>query len=172
MEQRRVRLFIATSLDGLIAGPAHEIDWLFTDQDYGYAAFIASVDTVLMGRRSYDVSCTFAEWPYPGLEVHVFSRMPPAPDPRVRFTAEPVGRVVSRLRATPGRDLWLLGGGELVGSFLDAGVVDEVVIGIHPLFLGGGIPLVPPGSRRTPLTLRDVQRFDSGLVILTYDRVE
>lgn len=171
---RRVRLFIASSLDGYIAGPKGGIDWLFHDQDYGYTEFAASVDTVLMGRRSYDASLAFEPWPYPGMAAWVFTRHPEAfprasDDARVTFTARPPAEVVERIRKRKGKDLWLLGGGELVRAFLDAGLVDEIVLAIHPVVLGRGIPLFPEGTRRTSLRLAGSRAYDSGLVMLTYE---
>ena len=168
-EKRRVRLFIAASLDGYIAGPGGGIDWLFHDQDYGYTDFLASVDTVLMGRRSYEASLAFEPWPYPGMAPWVFTRHPEAfDDPRVTFTARPPADVVARIRKKKGRDLWLLGGGEIVRAFLDAALVDEIVLAIHPIVLGRGIPLFPEGTRRTALRLTGSRAYDSGLVMLTY----
>lgn len=165
---RRVRLFIAASLDGYIAGPKGGIDWLFHDQDYGYEAFLASVDTVLMGRRSYEASLGLGAWPR-RLGLWVFTRNPGAFDnPRFHFTAEPPARVVARIRRAKGADLWLLGGGELVGAFLDAGLLDEIVVAIHPIVLGRGLPLFPAGTRRTALRLTASRGYDSGLVLLTY----
>ena len=166
---RRVRLFIAASLDGYIAGPRGGIDWLFHDQDYGYEDFLASVDTVLMGRKSYEASLTLGEWPR-RLALWVFTRSPKAfANKRFTFTDQPPAEVVARIRKERGRDLWLLGGGELVKAFLDAGLIDEMMVAIHPIVLGRGIPLFPPGTRRTGLRLTDSRAYDSGLVMLTYE---
>lgn len=167
---RRVRLFIAASLDGCIAGPHGEIDWLFHDQDYGYTEFARSVDTVLMGRRSYEASLAFEPWPYPDMAAWVFTRAAQPPeDERVTFTARPPAEVVATIRKRPGKDLWLLGGGELVRAFLDDGLVDEIAVAVHPLVLGRGLPLFPEGARGTALRLVDSRAYDSGLVMLTYD---
>lgn len=168
-EPRDVRLFIATSLDGYIAGPKGGIDWLFHDQDYGYTAFARSVDTVLMGRKSYEASLGFGEWPYPDMAAWVFTRRPEAfDDPRVTFTARPPADVVAGIRKKAGKDLWLLGGGEIVRAFLEAGLVDEMAVAVHPVVLGRGIPLFPEGTRRTALRLTGSRAYGSGLVMLTY----
>jgi len=166
---RRVRLFIATSLDGFIAGPGESLDWLFTDQDYGYDAFIAGIDTLAMGRRTFETVLGAGEWPYEGLQTYVFSRRQAPPlDPRVQFTsATPAEWVGERIRET-GRDLWLVGGGELVRGFLDANLVDEITIALHPVILGGGTPLIPEGTHRRALRLVTQRRFDSGLILSTY----
>lgn len=167
--QRRIKLFIATSLDGYIAGPNGEIDWLFSDQDYSYSEFIAGIDTIIMGRRSYETALTFDEWRYTGLRAYVFSHdKDHAPDPRVTFVNRPVVDLVSEIRRTAGKDIWLLGGGELIRSFLDAGLVDDVTIAIHPVFLGAGIPLIPVGTRQTAMRLMGERRYDTGLLLITY----
>jgi dihydrofolate reductase len=167
---RRVILFIATSLDNYIAGPAGEIDWLFTDQDYGYTPFLAGVDTLLMGRKSYELCLTLGPWAWPGRTTYVFSRSRAGEaTEHARFTAEPPAELVARLRAEPGRHLWLLGGGELNAAFFAAGLVDEVVISIHPLLLGAGIALASRPIPRQQLALRTCETFPTGLVQLTYD---
>ena len=166
---RKVRLFIATSLDGYIAGPGESLDWLFSDADYGYDAFIAEVDTLAMGRRTYDVVRGFGEWPYSGLATWVFTRSERPPhDGNVHFTAESPDEWLRRIEATPGRDVWVVGGGELIRDFLNARLVDEMTIAVHPIVLGGGIPLFPPGSPRHKLRLAHVHSYPSGLVSSTY----
>jgi len=168
---RRVRLFIAASLDGYIAGPKGGIDWLFHDQDYGYTDFAASVDTVLMGRKSYEALLALVDdWQLPEhLAQWVFTRHPERfDDERVTFTARPPADVVERIRRKKGKHLWLLGGGALVKAFLDDRLIDEMMVAIHPIVLGRGIPLFPPGTRRTGLRLTDSRAYDSGLVMLRY----
>jgi len=167
---RRVRLFIATSLDGYIAGRDDDLGWLFDDGDYGYAAFSKSIDTVLVGRRTYEVACAFPEWPYAGRNVVVFTRTGNAriTSPNTVATSRSPADVVAELRARDGKDLWLAGGGALVPAFMDAGLIDDVIVSIHPVLLGDGIPLVAPGARRMPLVLVGERRFPSGLMQLTY----
>ncbi len=167
---RRVRLFIATSVDGFIAGPDDDLRWRFDDGDYGHAAFYAGIDTVLVGRRTYDVACALPVWPYAGRKVVVFTRTNAAriTSPDTVATARAPADVVAELRARSGKDLWLVGGGQLVQAFLAAGLVDDVIVSIHPLLLGAGIPLVAKGAPRVPLALVGERRFPSGLVQLTY----
>jgi dihydrofolate reductase len=166
---RRVRLFIATSLDGYITGPHSSLDWLFTDQDYGYDAFIEGVDTLAMGRRTFETVLNLGEWPYEGMRTHVFSRGENPPlDPRVTYTSlSPAEWVGERLKEE-GKDLWVVGGGELIGGFLDALLVDEITVAVHPTILGGGTPFVPVGTHRHSLQLVRQDSWDSGLVQLTY----
>jgi dihydrofolate reductase len=166
---RKIILFIATSLDGYIAGKNGEIDWLFSDQDYGYSKFISGIDTVLMGRKTYEAILTFDKWPYEKLTTYVFSLNPQAlKDPRVIVTSAPASTLVAEIRRNPGKDIYLVGGGELVKSFLHEQLIDEIILGIHPVFLGDGIPLIPPGTRRTPMQLADLKRYDSGLITAFY----
>ena len=167
---RRVKLFIASSLDGYIAGPGDDTSWLFHDGDYGYALFFAGVDTVLTGRRTYEAALSFPEWPYADRKVVVFTRGGDLriATPNTAATSRAPTDVVAELRSRSGRDLWLVGGGQLVRAFLDAGLIDDFIVSIHPILLGGGIPLAAPGAARTPLALVSERRFPSGLMQLTY----
>lgn len=166
---RKVRLFIATSLDGYIAGPDESLDWLFGDADYGYDEFIAEVDTLAMGRRTYEMVKGFGEWPYEGLATTVFTRQERMPhDHRVNFTAQPPADWVHDLDQKPGKDVWVVGGGVLIRDFLDAQLVDEMTLSVHPVVLGGGTPLFPPGLHRHKLRLASVHSYPSGLVSSTY----
>jgi len=166
---RRVRLFVATSLDGYIAGPGESLDWLFTDDGYGYDEFIASVDTLAMGRRTFETVLGLGEWPYEGKRAWVFTRRAGAPtDPRVTFTSLPPGQWLAERMSEEGRDVWIVGGGELIRGFLDAYLVDEIAVAIHPVVLGGGVPLIPPGTHRHALRLTGHRAYPSGLVMNTY----
>ena len=170
---RRLQLFIATSLDGYIAGPHGDLTWLFHDGDYGYTPFYERVDTVLMGRRTYETALSFAQWPYAGRRAIVFTRRGERAiaSPDTVATSRAPADVIGELRAREGGMLWLVGGGELVKACLDATLIDDVVVSIHPVILGGGTPLIPLGTRRTELALTAERRFPSGLVQLAY-RVE
>ena len=169
---RKIILFIASSLDSFIATPSGEVDWLFTDKDYGFSDFFAAVDTVLIGRKTYDQSLTFEADPYPGKSVYVFSRShPPATKGLVHYVQDGFPKLIQTLRTSPGKDIWLVGGAELTKLFLEHDWIDEIVLSIHPLLLGEGIPLFPPQAM--PLKrfqLEDVQSFESGLVQLCYAR--
>jgi dihydrofolate reductase len=166
---RKVRLFIATSLDGYLAGPGGSLDWLFGDADYGYDEFIAGIDTLAMGRRTYDVVRSLGEWPYDGIAAWVFTRAGSPPhDGNVSFTAAAPADWLRGIESAAGRDIWIVGGGELIREFLDARLVDEMTIAVHPVVLGGGAPLFPPGSARRRLRLAQVRSYPSGLVSSTY----
>jgi dihydrofolate reductase len=164
----KVILFIATSLDGYIAGPHGEIDWLFHDADYGYTAFFDSVQALVMGRKSYELSLSFGEWPYGDKPVYVFTRQTPPVDARVRFVTGDAAGLIAGLRAQGIQNIWLVGGGALVSTFLQENLIDEFVISVHPLLLGAGIPLFASGVPRLGLRLAGVTPFASGLVQLRY----
>ncbi len=166
---RRVRLFIATSLDGYIAGPNESLDWLFTDEDYGYDEFIENVDVLAMGRKTFETVLGLGEWPYAGKRTYVFSRggSPPL-DPRASYTSQSPSEWVTARLAEEGKDLWVVGGGELIRGFLDEFLVDEITVAVHPVVLGGGIPFIPPGTHRHTLRLVSQRAWPSGLVQLTY----
>jgi dihydrofolate reductase len=168
---RRVKLFIATSLDGYIARADGRVDWLFTDDDYGYAAFYESVDTVVMGRRTYDDVLGFGPYPYADKTGYVFSHSRPAAsnDP-VAFVSESPAALVARLRESAGRDIWLVGGAGLTAAFLDEDLIDDFIVSSHPIILGSGIPLFPRQGRELRLALSGVTTFESGLVQLRYAR--
>lgn len=168
---RRVKLFIAASLDGYVARRDETIDWLFSDADYGYTDFYASVDTLIMGRNTYDVGLTFEQYPYPGKRVLVLSRTRSGLDQNgAEYTAEEPFELLHRLRAEPGDHIWLVGGGQVVRAFLAAGLVDEIDLFVHPILLGDGLPLFPAGFPEARLELTSSQSFPSGLVRMSYRR--
>ena len=158
------------SLDGFIAGPNGEYDWIVPDPSVDFTAMFKEYDTAVMGRKTYDlVAAQGGNGAMPGLDVIVFSRtLPPAEYPGVRILNDDPGKVVSALKKKPGGDIWLFGGGELFRSLLDAGLVDTVEVAVNPVLLGEGIPLLPPGSS-TKLVLSDLKRLPaSGTVVLAY----
>ncbi len=168
---RPVRYNVAASLDGYIAGPGGEYDWIPDDPAVDFDALFAAVDTVLLGRRSYDVarSQPAAPWP-PAARVYVFSRtLRPADHPGVTVVADDAAAAVAALRAEPeGGEIWLFGGGALFGTLLAAGQVDAVEVTLVPVLLGGGVPLLPPGVPRTALRLARSHVYPSGMVALHY----
>jgi dihydrofolate reductase len=153
---RRLRYQVAMSLDGFIAGPNGEYDWIVMDPSMDFAALYKEFDTVIMGRKTYEVAAAQGgHGAMPGLEVVVFSRtLPAATYPGVRILNDDPGEVVASLKKKPGRDIWLFGGGSLFRSLLDAGLVDTVEVAVIPVLLGAGVPLLPPGAT-TKLLLKD-----------------
>lgn len=168
---RKVILFIASSLDGFIAGKSSEIDWLFTDQDYGYTEFFKTIGVVIMGRKTYEQVLTFGEYPYKGTEGYVFSRSRAGTrDANVTFVSGNIAQFVDSLKAEPEKDIWLVGGSEVIQPFLEHDLIDEFIISIHPVILGGGIPLFRPPLPKRDLRLKNCKTFDTGLVRVTYVR--
>ena len=167
---RRLRYQVAMSLDGFIAGPKGEYDWIVMDPAIDFAALFKEFDTAVMGRKTYEiVTAQGGNGAMPGLEVVVFSRtLPPATHPGVRIVSDDPREVVAALKAKPGRDIWLYGGGELFRSLLDAGVVDTVEPAVIPVLLGSGVPLLPVGAS-TKLVLADQKTLPgSGILALAY----
>ena len=171
---RKVIVHIAASADGYIARPDGDIEWLTARPApkgfYGMDAFMKTVDTKLLGRKTYDISLRLGAKFDAKNPTIVFSRQaPPAPvPPGVEFVSGPIGPFVSRLRERPGKNIWLMGGGDLIASFLDAQAIDEFVVSVVPVFIGDGIPLIARHHRHVALTLQSVERFDDGLVQLHY----
>ena len=168
--KRRLRYGVAVSLDGFIAGPNGEFDWIVMDPSIDFAALYKEFDTAVMGRKTYEVlTAQGGHGAMPGLEVVVFSRtMPAATYPGVRILNDDPGTALTELKSRPGRDIWLYGGGSLFRSLLDAGLVDTVEVAVIPVLLGSGIPLLPPGAA-SKLVLADQKTLPaSGIVSLYY----
>jgi dihydrofolate reductase len=161
---RRVKYFVASSLDGFIARADGSVDWLFMDQDYGMAAFFKSVDVAVMGRGTYDKMLQLAPKQafFPGMENYVFSHASSDKNDKVTFVSGDVGRWVSEIRSGSGKAIWLVGGGDLVRQFLVAGIVDEIGVTIHPRLLGSGIALFPEGGPEVELELTGCEQYSSG----------
>jgi dihydrofolate reductase len=166
-------VFLATSLDGFIARPDGGIDWLRAverpGEDYGYAAFAATVDTLVLGRRSYDVVLGMPEWPYPrGKRVVVMTRRPIAPRGDDQTFAGDPERLVSDLGARGAQRIYV-DGGEIVRAFLAADLVDDLTISIIPIVLGDGIPLFARGMAERRLRCTASRGYESGLVQVRYE---
>jgi dihydrofolate reductase len=177
--KRKIIVQVAISADGYIARPDGDVEWLNRRPrlDYGMRAFYRTIDTILLGRKTYDWALAY--WKKMGkkdgmfdkkVANYVFSRKPPKrAAPGVEFVSEPVKRFAKRLRAKPGKHIWMMGGGELIASFLDAKEIDEFDIHVIPTFIGKGIPLVAPRHRDIALHLRSVKKYADGSVRLRYE---
>jgi len=162
------------SLDGYIAGPNGEYDWILMDPDVDFAAMMAEFDTFLIGRKTYEAMRRMAEAapPAPGIQNIICSRTLSAKDcPDGTLTDDAAG-AVRKLRSEPGKDIALFGGGDLFRSLLAAGEVDEVSVAVVPVLLGAGIPLLPSPASRAALKLTSQRLYEkSGIVSLEYDIV-
>jgi dihydrofolate reductase len=169
---RRVRYGAASSLDGFIAGPDGQADWILMDPEIDFAAMFSQFDTLLMGRRTFAAMTAGGQAEsMPGIRTVVFSRTLAAADhPGVTIVGENAGMAVARLRQEPGKDIALFGGGVLFRSLLDAGQVDTVEVSLIPVLLGAGVPLLPPPYGHVPLKLTSHKvRTATGTISLEYE---
>jgi dihydrofolate reductase len=165
---RRVRYSVAMSLDGFIAGPNGEHDWIITDPSVDFGALFKQFDTLLMGRRTFEIASKAGRETMPGMRTIVFSRtVRPKDHPKVTVTSDVAG-AIAELKAQPGKDIWIFGGGELFRSLLDLGLVDTVEVAVVPVLLSQGVPLLPAGARSPVLKLQETKSLPTGIVLLTY----
>ena len=157
------------SLDGYIAGPKGEADWIILDPDIDFGALFNQFDTVLVGRRTFEAMASAGNALIPGMKTFVFSRTLQQRDhPKVTVVAERPEETLATLRKNPGKDIWLFGGGSLFRSLAEAGLVDTVEVAVIPILLGAGIPLLPSPAERIKLTLTAHKVYKTGGVSLEY----
>jgi dihydrofolate reductase len=168
---RTVTFGVGNSLDNFIARPDHAVDWLLWDEEVATVSgdYWKTIDTVVMGRKTYEVACKNGTTSYPGVQNYVFSRtLRESPDPNVRIVSEDAARFIGKLKGQQGKGICVMGGGELARALFDADLIDEVGLNIHPVLLGSGIPLFLPLKRQIDLELIECRRFRSGCVYLRY----
>ena len=168
---RKVILGLAVSLDGFIEGSNGEYDWCFTDQDYGMSDFFNRIDSLFIGRKSYELSLTMGDATMPGfpkLREYVFSNTLKELKPGAILIRGDIEAEVKRIKKEQGKDIWLFGGASLTASLLNLNLIDEIGLAIHPIILGGGKPLFQDVSKRIELKLVDTKTYSTGLVSLTY----
>jgi dihydrofolate reductase len=175
-EKRKVVLYIAESLDGFIAREDGDISWLSIvekpDEDYGYEEFIATVDTVIMGRKTYDKVLSFGiEFPHKGRKCYVLSKTTKGNDENVEFYNGDINDLINRLRSENGKSIFIDGGSEVVREFASKNLIDEYIISIIPILLGKGIRLFKETDIENNLKLIESRTFDTGLVQLKYERL-
>ncbi len=166
---RQLVYSVAMSLDGYIAGPKGESDWIVMDPELDFDAILGRFGSVLLGRRTYETMRTTGGGAMPGMDTYVFSRTLQQADwPGVTVSEDP-STTVSALKEQPGKDIWLFGGGVLFRSLLELGLVDAVLVGIVPVLLGAGLPLLPESARGAKLRLVEHRILaKTGTVLLEY----
>lgn len=165
MNKRKIVLFIAQSLDGYIATRGDSLDWLFKvegEGDNGYSEFYETVDTILLGKRTYDWIMEYenGQFPYIDKECYVFSRTPLDPTKEVQFINGNIVDFIDRLKKEEGKNIWVVGGGDLLYTFFKEKLVDELIITIAPTILGDGIPLFKAGDYNYELHLKGTRTFN------------
>jgi dihydrofolate reductase len=179
LRKRKIIAYIATSADGFIARSDGSVDWLDRPRpkgNYGMGAFYKSIDTILWGKKTYDMALDFQKKGVTGsafdtrVKNYVFAHsllQSPAPA-GMELVNEPIKAFATRLREKKGKDIWMMGGAGIIASFLDEGEIDDFMIHVIPKFIGEGIPLIAPGRRTVPLKLISCTKFTDGVVKLHY----
>ena len=168
---RKIVLQLAVSLDGYIEGPNGEFDWCFTDQDYGMSAFFKRIDSVFYGRKSYELVLSMeSEAPpgFPKLKEYVFSNTMDKVREEATLIKGDTKTEVEKIKKGKGKDIWLFGGADLISSLMNLKLVDEIILAVHPVILGGGKALFKEINERTWLTLTGHKVYSNGLAFLTY----
>ena len=175
---RKIIVLIATSADGFIARSDGSVDWLDRPAPkghYGMVAFYKSIDTILWGRKTYEVALDFQKKGVPGsafdpkVKNYLFSRTPSfSPVAGVELVSESIKSFATKLRRKKGKNIWMMGGAGLIASFLDAGEIDQFKIHVIPVFIGEGIPLIAPGRRTVSLKLLASKKYSDGVLELHY----
>jgi dihydrofolate reductase len=168
---RKVTFGVAASLDNFIARKNHAVDWLRWDKEVATLSskLWKTIDTVVMGRKSYEVAVKMGTTAYPGVKNYVFSRtLKKSVDGRAEIVAHDAAKFIRALKRQPGKGICVMGGGELAKSLLDADLIDEIGLNIHPVLLGSGIPLFFPMKRQIDLELIEFRKFKNDCVFLMY----
>ena len=168
---RKIILGLAVSLDGFIEGPNGEYDWCFTDQDYGMSDFFKRIDSLFMGRKSYELTQSMGDMAmpvFPKLKEFVFSNTLETVKKDAVLISGDIAEHVNKIKNGPGRDIWLFGGAALTTSMMNLGLVDEIWLAVHPILLGSGKYLFSHLTHRVHLDLVDTKTYSTGLVSITY----
>jgi dihydrofolate reductase len=172
----KIFLYIASSLDGYIASPDGSIDWLTSTPpskygDYGYSELLNTIDTIIMGRKTYEDLINFdMDWPYADFRNYVVTTNPfmIIKSPNTELITGDIAKTIDELRSTSKKNIWLVGGSELLSYFLNHQLIDKITLSIIPIILGDGIPLFSKIQNQSSLQLVDSKSFETGVVNLTY----
>lgn len=179
-KSRKILLDLAVTLDGFIEGPEGEVDWCIMDSEMGFTNFLNQIDTILYGRKSYDLWGQYSPenddsdiekemWSLVhSKEKYVFSRTQNRTDNNITLINDNIPEEVNKLKNTVGKDIWLYGGASLITTFLNYGLVDELRLSVHPVILGEGKPLFIDIKQRMNPKLVNTRRFSSGVIQLCY----
>ncbi|TKD71601.1 dihydrofolate reductase [Pseudalkalibacillus hwajinpoensis] len=164
MSARKVSVYIATSVDGYIATENDSLDWLFRSEpegDAGYAEFYETVDTIIMGRRTYDwvMEQVKGKYPYEEKKSYIYTSSPKENESNITFTSEEPSTLIDRIKKDDDGTIWLVGGGALINDFLQNNLIDEFIISIAPVLIGKGIPLFKNSEMEHDLELTEVRRY-------------
>lgn len=166
---RKIIVNLAVSLDGFIEGPKGEFDWCFTDQDYGMTDFLESIDTILMGRKSFETFIKASPDLFNDKHIIVFSgSLLDSPKSNISISRD-FHITIEDLKNTPGKNIWFFGGAELLNSFLENNLIDSISLAVHPILLGCGKKLFVNQHNNLKLELCGLVQYDSGLVQLNYN---
>lgn len=168
---RKIILQLAVSLDNFIEGPNAEIDWCFTDQDYGMNDFFERIDSLFIGRKSYELIQSMGEDAMPGfpkLKEYVFSNTLSEVQPDAIIVKGNIVDEIKKIKSLPGKDIWLFGGASLISELMNANLVDEIILAVHPVLLGSGKPLFENLRERINLKHVHTTTYNSGLIMLSY----
>lgn len=173
METRKVIVYIAMSIDGYIARPDGDISWLSAvevpGEDYGYSQFINTVDTVILGRKTYEKVLSFGiPFPHSNKQCYIITHIPKPSEGNIEFYTGDIPALVTKLKSGQGKSIFVDGGAQVVNEFMKHNLVDEFIISVIPVFLGSGIPLFHEGRPEATMKLIGSHSFSSGLVQLHY----
>jgi len=176
MQKRKLVLYLAMSLDGYIAGPGDDLSWLSAvmveGEDYGYAEFIANVDTIIVGRKTYDkVLSMVDEFPHANKECFIITRTERPAKGNLQLYTGDVVKLVNDLKEKKGKNIFCDGGAQVINLLIKNQLIDEYIVSIIPIILGDGIRLFDAGLPQTNLDLVESTKYKTGLVKLHYKSV-
>jgi dihydrofolate reductase len=173
---KKIKLYIAASIDGYIAQSNGDLDWLTeypinSETNYGYNDFFESIDTIVMGGRTYrDILCMDVVWPYTNKMTYVITHNPMRTKENIHFITDNIVETISQLRKEKGKNIWLVGGGEIIAMLLNEDLIDEMIITYIPVILGNGIPLFPNNPKESAWILKKNASYKNGAIQVLYER--